>query len=230
MAPRRTPKVGLRRIDAAFDALRPMGFTDDVVRKTIRKLLKTYGGDDGWVFIEEHYYKLVIDTIVDEGQANTEQGNLEEDCSQKVNGEGTSDSNKPAAESSNGTINESACSYVNPPELQTSKGLDCASEADEDWCISKLTNESVEDESSVGRHVQYSWSTSHSSPPRSHNPPLPDSNSTRKRRLYQRWICSDDEEDDLSDLRPGPLAEEIEKWVSSFREHRKKWDVKPADM
>lgn len=33
-------QVGLRRIDAAFDALRPMGFTDDVVRKTIRKLLK----------------------------------------------------------------------------------------------------------------------------------------------------------------------------------------------
>ena len=33
-------QVGLRRIDAAYDALSPMGFSNDVVRKTIRSLLK----------------------------------------------------------------------------------------------------------------------------------------------------------------------------------------------
>ncbi|XVE99726.1 hypothetical protein REPUB_Repub03eG0225600 [Reevesia pubescens] len=84
MAPkRRTPKVGLRRIDAAFDALRPMGFTDKVVSKTIKNLLKAYGGEDGWGFIEEYSYQLVIDTILQE-QANEEHKNLEEDCCQKA--------------------------------------------------------------------------------------------------------------------------------------------------
>ncbi|XWS07656.1 hypothetical protein CRYUN_Cryun41cG0008200 [Craigia yunnanensis] len=222
MAPRRrTPKVGLRRIDAALDALRPMGFPDDVVRKTIRSLLKAYGGDDGWKFIEEYSYQLVIDAILEE-QANTEQEKLEEDCSQQVNGEGTSDSKRPAAETSSWTL-EPSCSSVNPnTALQISNGLDCASVANEALCTAKLTNESVEAECNLTRHVRYPWSSSHSTP-LSHNPPLPDSNSTRKRRPCYGWICSDDEED-LVELRPGPLAEEIENWLSSFREHRKRWD------
>ncbi|XP_022765025.1 uncharacterized protein LOC111310134 [Durio zibethinus] len=327
MAPRRkTPKVGFRRIDAAFDALRPMGFPDYVVRKTIRNLLKVYGGDDGWRFIEEYSYQLVIDTILQE-QANTEQENLKEKCSkkrsntrmdaaidamkpfgfpnnmvvktmkelqkvgslflfifflkerrhfevfieflfsfketskkngnfcgfvlfqvygeegwpfieeayykvlleailEKVNGEGTNDSTKPAAETVSGTL-EPACSDVNPPitTLQTSDVLDNASEADEAFGTAKLTNESdcehlpsIEAEGSVRRHA---CSTSHSTPPLSHNPPLPGSSSTEKRRPYYGWIGSDDEED-VVELRPGPLAEEIENQLSSSRERRKR--------
>ncbi|XVF24067.1 hypothetical protein REPUB_Repub13aG0094900 [Reevesia pubescens] len=83
---------------------------------------------------------------------------------------------------------------------------------------------SVEAEGSMRSHVQHPWSTtstSQSTPPISHNPPtLPDCNSTAKRRPYYGWICSDDEED-LVELRPGPLAEEIENWLSSFRDHKK---------
>ncbi|GKV28319.1 hypothetical protein SLEP1_g37389 [Rubroshorea leprosula] len=83
MAPRGSvQKRGLRRIDAALDALRPMGFEDKVVRRTVANLLKAYGGDAGWIFIEEGYYKLVIDTIVDE-QDNAEPKLVKEDCSHK---------------------------------------------------------------------------------------------------------------------------------------------------
>lgn len=32
--------MGLRRIDAALDALRPMGFAEDLVRSTISELLE----------------------------------------------------------------------------------------------------------------------------------------------------------------------------------------------
>lgn len=76
--PARSRKAGSRRIDAALDALRPMGFNDKVVRRTVTNLLKVYGGDNGWRFIEDGYYQLLIDSIVDE-QANTEK----EGCSQK---------------------------------------------------------------------------------------------------------------------------------------------------
>ncbi|XP_027162410.1 uncharacterized protein LOC113762952 isoform X2 [Coffea eugenioides] len=52
MAPprNRRRKVGSMRIDAALDSMRPMGFPDDVVRKSIKDLLKQEGRagrDDG---------------------------------------------------------------------------------------------------------------------------------------------------------------------------------------
>ncbi|KAL0452746.1 UNVERIFIED_CONTAM: hypothetical protein Slati_1252700 [Sesamum latifolium] len=66
MAPRRRcSKVGLSRMHAALDAMRPMGFSTDTVRKCVKNLLKVYG-DDGWLFIEEAAYKLLIDTILEE--------------------------------------------------------------------------------------------------------------------------------------------------------------------
>ncbi|XP_028803737.1 uncharacterized protein LOC114758821 [Neltuma alba] len=69
-------KVGLMRIDAAMDSLCPMGFSRDLVRKTVNKLLKAYGGDQGWVFIEEASYKVVIDAILEE-QESKEKTELE---------------------------------------------------------------------------------------------------------------------------------------------------------
>ncbi|KAK4436529.1 hypothetical protein Salat_0816600 [Sesamum alatum] len=66
MAPRRRrSKVGLSRMRAAVDALRPMGFSTDTVRKCVKNLLEVYG-DDGWLFIEEAAYKLLIDTLLEE--------------------------------------------------------------------------------------------------------------------------------------------------------------------
>ncbi|KAK9283815.1 hypothetical protein L1049_012069 [Liquidambar formosana] len=73
MAPRgrRPRKVGLGRMDAALDAMRPLGFSDALVRKTVKDLLKVYGGDEGWGFIEEASYKVLVDTIL-EGQEQCE--------------------------------------------------------------------------------------------------------------------------------------------------------------
>ncbi|KAG9453957.1 hypothetical protein H6P81_006861 [Aristolochia fimbriata] len=78
MAPRHSSsrKVGLKRIDAAIDALLPLGFKKGVIRKNVNKLLKVYEGDDGWVFIEEACYKLLIETILEE-QENEQAKTLE---------------------------------------------------------------------------------------------------------------------------------------------------------
>ncbi|TKY52159.1 histone-lysine N-methyltransferase [Spatholobus suberectus] len=70
MAPRRRPtKRGQTRMDAAIDAMAPYGFPNKLVRSTVQNLLKVYGGNDGWVFIEDTGYTLLIDTIL-EKQAN----------------------------------------------------------------------------------------------------------------------------------------------------------------
>ncbi|KAI3906571.1 hypothetical protein MKW98_009479 [Papaver atlanticum] len=57
----------LTRYDAAYDHLGRggLGFTKKVIRKKIDSLLKVYG-DEGWVFIEDGAYKLLIDCLLEE--------------------------------------------------------------------------------------------------------------------------------------------------------------------
>ncbi|XP_026427591.1 uncharacterized protein LOC113323487 [Papaver somniferum] len=61
------PKKKLTRYDAAYDHLGRggLGFTKKVIRKKIDSLLKVYG-DEGWVFIEDGAYKLLIDCLLEE--------------------------------------------------------------------------------------------------------------------------------------------------------------------
>ncbi|KAI4357391.1 hypothetical protein L6164_001342 [Bauhinia variegata] len=63
MAPRR--RKGNTRMDAALDAMKPYGFDLKLARKTVSELLKVYGGDQGWIFIEEGSYKLLVETILE---------------------------------------------------------------------------------------------------------------------------------------------------------------------
>uniref|UniRef100_A0A7C9E7G1 WIYLD domain-containing protein n=1 Tax=Opuntia streptacantha TaxID=393608 RepID=A0A7C9E7G1_OPUST len=53
-------------MDTAIDALKPMGFLPDVIRKKVKELLEVYGGREGWAFIEEASYKLLIDSILED--------------------------------------------------------------------------------------------------------------------------------------------------------------------
>ncbi|KAJ8554393.1 hypothetical protein K7X08_025071 [Anisodus acutangulus] len=95
MAPRsKRPKLGLRRMDAALDAMGLLGFSHPIVRKSIKDLLKVYW-DEGWIFIEEGAYKLLIETILDkqgdeldpqnqlDGSPNFQE-NLPEPCDEEV--------------------------------------------------------------------------------------------------------------------------------------------------
>ncbi|KAE8722808.1 hypothetical protein F3Y22_tig00013565pilonHSYRG00019 [Hibiscus syriacus] len=213
MAPKgRLKKRGNTRKDAAIDAMKPYGFPVKVVKETIKELLNVYG-EDGWPFIEDSSYKVLLEAILEK-----------------------SDSKKPAAAeiSSTGTALEPASSDVNTDgtESHTGHGLDCASNANEAMCTLKPRDKSegkhlspVEAECSTKSDVQYPSSSGHFTPP----PPLQIGNLTVKRRPYHGWICSDDEED-LVELRPGPIAEEMESFLRSFTKNKKRWDMKPDDM
>ncbi|CAK8572377.1 unnamed protein product [Lathyrus sativus] len=79
MAPRRrSVKRGETRMDAALDAMAPFGFPNKLVRRTVDQLLEVYGGNEGWVFIEDAAYTLLINTLL-EHQQEQDQDCLTED-------------------------------------------------------------------------------------------------------------------------------------------------------
>ncbi|OIV90825.1 hypothetical protein TanjilG_15558 [Lupinus angustifolius] len=60
------------RMDAALDSMLPYGFPKKLVRQTVNHLLKVYGGSDGWVFIEDSAYSLLIETLLEKQQEEEE--------------------------------------------------------------------------------------------------------------------------------------------------------------
>ncbi|KAL7611618.1 hypothetical protein Lser_V15G08916 [Lactuca serriola] len=76
MAPRgRTTKSRTSRMDAAIDAMAPFGFTKEVVIAKMRQLLKEYGGQDGYGFIELDAYCVLLEALLaDQDKQNQEQG------------------------------------------------------------------------------------------------------------------------------------------------------------
>nr|BAD16228.1 hypothetical protein [Oryza sativa Japonica Group] len=73
------PGRGQRRIDAAIDHLSEYGFPRPIIRQTINELLAdTLYGRNGWVFLEEGSYRIVVDRLL-EKQAN-QQEQQEEDA------------------------------------------------------------------------------------------------------------------------------------------------------
>ncbi|KEH44282.1 ubiquitin-binding WIYLD domain protein [Medicago truncatula] len=74
MEPSRRPlKKGGSRMDAALDAMTALGFDKKVVHQTVNKLLKVYGSNEGWVFIEDGDYRLLIDQLLEAQQQDQEQ-------------------------------------------------------------------------------------------------------------------------------------------------------------
>ncbi|GFY82095.1 hypothetical protein Acr_02g0003350 [Actinidia rufa] len=53
-------------MDAAIDAMQRMGFPEKVVCRRVKKLLREYGGDEGWTFIEDAYYTVLIESLLNE--------------------------------------------------------------------------------------------------------------------------------------------------------------------
>ncbi|GJW86247.1 WIYLD domain-containing protein [Tanacetum coccineum] len=75
MPPKRIKK-GLTRMDAALDHMTAYGFSKPLIRKTLKDLLKLYG-DEGWRFIEEDGYKVLLDVILNEQETENAHSLLE---------------------------------------------------------------------------------------------------------------------------------------------------------
>ncbi|CAI8603381.1 unnamed protein product [Vicia faba] len=91
MAPRRrTVKKGESRMDAALDAMAPFGFPSKLVRRTVDQLLQVYGGNDGWVFIEDSAYTLLINTLLEHQQEQDKDCLIEDNPENRPNEASTS--------------------------------------------------------------------------------------------------------------------------------------------
>ncbi|ONM06939.1 uncharacterized protein [Zea mays] len=66
------PERGERRIDAAIDHLAQYGFAKPQIRKVINDLLQLYGRD-GWVFLEEGSYSIVLKVLEEQAQQDQTQ-------------------------------------------------------------------------------------------------------------------------------------------------------------
>ncbi|KAL3521193.1 hypothetical protein ACH5RR_019342 [Cinchona calisaya] len=93
MAPRRRPKKARNtRIDAAIDAMtKTYGFSEEIVKRVAKQLLKEYEGDqgdEGWFFIEQYSYQELIDAILRDQEQNDQDNPLsdqKEDASPENN-------------------------------------------------------------------------------------------------------------------------------------------------
>ncbi|XP_077238727.1 uncharacterized protein LOC143879919 isoform X2 [Tasmannia lanceolata] len=227
MAPRRRPrKIGLKRIDAAVDALLPLGFSKYQICKTVNALLKVYEGDSGWVFIEEASYKLVIEALLEE----QEQGLVKkEDSSEDEAGALAATTSKDVA------VDATTITY--PGTTSTDPGtMGHITETGEkvDWKDISCTTERLaiastgEDE--MGRLID----------PREIDSDSRDIQPVRTPQIQRRKPCygwiSDDDADYEEDAQSGsvvPRQTEIVLCISESRRERKRkirWDVKPSDM
>lgn len=75
MAPRgRSRKSRDRRMDAAVDAMtKNYGFPEEIVKRVAKQLLKEYEGDqgdEGWFFIEDCSYQVLVDALLLDQELN----------------------------------------------------------------------------------------------------------------------------------------------------------------
>ncbi|KAG8380856.1 hypothetical protein BUALT_Bualt06G0060000 [Buddleja alternifolia] len=63
----------LSRMDAAVDAMVPYGFSEERVKNVVKELLKEYGGDEAWPFIEDCSYKELIEALLRDTEGNDQE-------------------------------------------------------------------------------------------------------------------------------------------------------------
>ncbi|XP_004490977.1 uncharacterized protein [Cicer arietinum] len=228
MAPKRRQhkkKVGNMRMDAALDAMRQLGFEEKLVRGTIKELLDVYEGTQGWPFIEEGSYKLLIETILCKQQT----------CVQKMGGVGETSS---AATSTTG-ITEVGSSVLVAQDsvLHDIKVTNVSTERCEDGRDIGMESKNEQKPMDNVKESNYKTFVSNvetnvmkssmiESSKRSEKLP------SNRRRRYHGWISSDDNNVDFLYFPRPPLPEHIEKLIgkseaTQIPRRKSRWDEKP---
>ncbi|XP_015579474.1 uncharacterized protein LOC8270459 [Ricinus communis] len=258
MAPRRRSRKSLKgqmRMDAALDAMRSYGFHEQLVSASIKELLDVYGGD-GWVFIEEACYKVLLENILEK---------VENEAKEK-GGDSGGDNIKASASgpSSMSLALTSSNEEAKALELQSSVTLDGASQnmkalvnaeptdgsennapailplpggEESSWKDINLDQDSRKKEISNAEgkdggdsHVVEKLKVS--SPSLRPQEPV-NALTVRRRKPCYGWISDSDNELDLVELTPAPLPYKLAKLLSVTtvpRRRKRRWDVRPEDM
>ncbi|CAK9326250.1 unnamed protein product [Citrullus colocynthis] len=221
MAPRvRSKKRVNLRIDAALDAMKPFGFPLKLVRDTVKELLSVYGGDEGWVFIEEGSYTLLIDTLLEKQK---------EAAIELVH------DNERAKDHQETSVAGCSSSAIGATSLYEATRITATLPANDsntlfpgDESYWKGDKASVDDEHfrSTFNQSLPAYSPIISQPLPAYTPKI------RRRKPYHGWISNNDKEEDLVYLTPDSLPEEFAKLLMShaLRKRKKRWDVEPEEF
>ncbi|XP_022134195.1 uncharacterized protein LOC111006514 isoform X2 [Momordica charantia] len=210
MAPRvRSRKRGNLRIDAALDAMAPFGFSPKLVRDTVKELLSVYGGDDGWVFIEEGSYTLLIDTILDKLKDGVHEENERAEIHEETSIAGCSSNPRDEL-----TVKEIDDVLISPYEDNEAFRITTP--------LSTIDSEGRYriDDAGPGDDDHFR-SPPNQSAPAAHTPKI-------SRRPYHGWISSNDKKEDLVHLPPDPEFARL-LMTPTQRKRKQRWDVKPAE-
>ncbi|XP_030968697.1 uncharacterized protein LOC115989174 isoform X2 [Quercus lobata] len=112
------------RLVAALDAMRPYGFPQDFVEVAVRELLNVYGGNEGWVFIEDSSYSVLVETLLEKTNAPQDQ---KDDSPQHDPGDADNKESSAVGPSTPTCSNSGATDAM----LLTNQALDSASQPNE---------------------------------------------------------------------------------------------------
>ncbi|KAL6541604.1 hypothetical protein OROGR_011090 [Orobanche gracilis] len=250
MARGRTRKPRLSRMDAAVDAMVPLGFPEEKVRKCVKELLKVYGGDAGWPFVEEYAYKELIEAMLRDEEQVTEDGHHLKKCTYIRITEKLIEDGSGAGTSTRVSERQQDEEPENNSEANIVWSLDAVSEPKSTDIISTLSltyyDKTVPKENECGpkTHVPSrspipfsQWlncSTTHTLQPINNGAP-------HRRQPCYGWIESDDDVDidDFVFLEPANAAvgailpQEVSKVRSDGTKTRarrqSRWDLRPDD-
>ncbi|XP_011028009.1 PREDICTED: uncharacterized protein LOC105128162 [Populus euphratica] len=234
----------LTRMDAAVDAMRSYGFSDGLTVSTVKGLLEVYGLE-GWPFIEESSYKVLLEAILEDLEKEEQEksntlrenerwgNNIEISACSASNGASVSTGRSTEAEAPASQTNRVllSTSQAANPDIALLDGNTPASKVGSSWkdinlyenCIEKQIN------SDNGAAVMNVGSVQLPGNTRSPVPPC-------RRRPCYGWISGDEDDDadlDLIEVTPAPLPAVVAKLLSGIdvpRTRKRRWDARPEDM
>lgn len=229
-------------MDAAVDAMTPYGFSQKLVRKTVKELLELYGGEESWPVIEEGGYTSVLLDVLLAARNKTEEkgeegGNDLETCPQGGLLQDASVQENGAADPASLDISGPSCG-VEPPgyEIITTASQTDSTGAGKEWKDIGLYQSSSQNLDAAGKNEEsprglVNLQNSHvNSPPAFlHSTPPVGSVPIRRRKPCYGWIGDDSDDDD--DFIYLPPAESFSPAPGKSRSIKRKtrWDVEPED-
>ncbi|KAL2317137.1 hypothetical protein Fmac_031013 [Flemingia macrophylla] len=230
-------RKGNTRIDAALDAMHQLGFEKKLVRETVKELLDAYDGTQGWPFIEEASYRLLIETILtkQEDSAEDKVGARRDGFNETIlHAGGDLDSSSQANDQNYASLGNLET------DVRDSDVLADRGEHEQDMVMHEnllKPADNVKENNDCKCHVESTYDktpdpTIQSSKAFDHLP-------CSRRKNYFGWIEDDGDDDEELIQFPVPaLSKQIEKMIGQCElpQNRRKgsrisrWDVKPDGM
>ncbi|KAG8644897.1 uncharacterized protein LOC110624598 isoform X2 [Manihot esculenta] len=218
------------RMDAAIDAMQSYGFRRELIVTTVKELLNVYGMD-GWPFIEEASYRVLLDNMLE--KVEEEEKKKGDSLPSSNGGDGSNAKASCAGPSSEVLLPTCSSEEAIAFHLQANADLGMASEKNNNKTPFTALQADTSEYKDINIDQCYREKTISNSRERNiGSPEVVEALPIRWRRPYHGWISSDDDEE-LVELTPAPLDETFAKILNSTdvsRKGKRRWDARRQDI